>query len=198
LPEQSAPTPEQARRTGAAGFSEQSSSASFTSLELPIRPGRMQALGSRGREPRFYLRLGPEAGLTLVRVLRGGLELGECLGGLLAGRTDCSRLPPAPSSRILEPPARGTPPHRRLGDPGASALELFYESDCQGRTSASLMARRFLPGQSAPMPEQARLAGAAGVSDQSASASFTSLETPDPTWTNSKRWGRADANHGSI
>ena len=60
----------------------QSASASFSSsFELPVRldewPAREVA---RARKPWFYLRLGPEAGLTLVRVLRRGLELGECLG----------------------------------------------------------------------------------------------------------------------
>ena len=60
----------------------------------------------------------------------------------------------------------------------------FYESDCQGRSSASLIAERPCPEQSAPIAEWVRLAGAAGVWEQSSSASFTSLETPDPTWTN--------------
>ena len=61
------------------------SSASFSSLLLQIRLGRMQALGSRGGEPWFYLRLGLECsrtGLTLFRVLRKGLWLCEYLGGL--------------------------------------------------------------------------------------------------------------------
>jgi hypothetical protein len=43
-----------------------------------------------------------EAGLTLTRVLRERLELGECLGMTVAGQTTARRLPPAPvSSRIL-------------------------------------------------------------------------------------------------
>src|SRR5712664_2328458 len=80
-PEQSAPTACGTRLRGFSGCAGQSASASFSSLELPIRldewPAREVA---RARKPWFYLRLGPEAGLTLVRVLRRGLELGECLG----------------------------------------------------------------------------------------------------------------------
>ena len=80
-PEQSAPTACGTRLRGFSGCAGQSASASFSSLELPIRldewPAREVA---RARKPWFYLRLGVEAGLTLVRVLRRGLELGECLG----------------------------------------------------------------------------------------------------------------------
>src|SRR5882724_908217 len=70
------------RRGGVSGSAGQSASASFSSsFEHPVRldewPAREVA---RARKPWFYLRLGPEAGLTLVRVLRRGLELGECLG----------------------------------------------------------------------------------------------------------------------
>jgi len=39
-------------------------------------------------------------GLTLVLVIRGGLWLGECRGGLQARRTDLLRLPLEPSARI--------------------------------------------------------------------------------------------------
>jgi hypothetical protein len=57
----------------------------------------------------------PRIGLTLFRVLRKGLWLGEYLGGLrVAGRTPKMRLPPAPTSRTLEPP-RETRSHRRFG-----------------------------------------------------------------------------------
>jgi hypothetical protein len=45
FPEQSAPIPDWARPIGTAGVWAQSASASFSSLELPIRPGRLQALG---------------------------------------------------------------------------------------------------------------------------------------------------------
>ena len=82
------------RPCGAAGVAGQSSSfASFTSLVLPIHAGRSQALGSRDARTTVLSETRPEAGLTLVRVLRGGLELGEYLGRLRAGRTGCSRQP---------------------------------------------------------------------------------------------------------
>src|ERR1043166_406973 len=88
-PEQSAPSAERTRPWGAAGVAAQSSSsASVSSLLLPINAGRSQGLGSRdARGPWFYLRLGPGAGLTLLRVLRGGLKLGEYLGAT-AGRAN--------------------------------------------------------------------------------------------------------------
>src|SRR5258707_14149996 len=51
------------------------------------------------------------AGLTLLRVLRRGLELGECLGGDCSpGGLVLSRLPSAPSSWYREPPARRNAP----------------------------------------------------------------------------------------
>ena len=56
----------------------------------------------------------------------------------------------------------------------------FYESDCQGRTPSSLIAERFLPGQSAPAAWATRPCGASGSATQSASASFSSLELPIP------------------
>src|SRR5213593_1879107 len=94
-PAQSAPSPDGMRPCGAAGVAGQSSSfASFTSLVLPIHAGRSQALGSRDARTTVLSETRPEAGLTLVRVLRGGLELGEYLGRLRAGRTGRSRLPP--------------------------------------------------------------------------------------------------------
>ena len=52
------------------------------------------------------------AGLTLLRVLRGGLPLGECLGGLPAGRTTCSRLPLAPL--VPDPGATAREPSRTV------------------------------------------------------------------------------------
>jgi hypothetical protein len=53
----------------------------------------------------------------------------------------------------------------------------FYESDCQGRTSVSLMARGFSPDQSTPAAELVKRAGASGIAGQSASsASVSSLQ----------------------
>jgi hypothetical protein len=93
-------------------------------LELPIRSGRRaSAVVRRRREPWFYLRLGfLRAGLTLTRVLRGGLELGECLGMTVAGQTTKRRLPPAPV--------------------GPGSLEAL-ERDNLTRTAASLRIRRY-------------------------------------------------------
>ena len=99
-------------------------------LVLPIHCWtNRSAEGRATREPRFYLRLGPRAGLTLVRVLRGGLELGECLG-VTAGRANGS-LETAPRTLVPDPGAVGEEqaPHRRLGDPGASALGSSAWSD---------------------------------------------------------------------
>jgi hypothetical protein len=53
-------------------------------------------------------------GLTLLRVLRKGLWLGEYLS-LRAGRTPEMRLAPAPASGFLEPDHRETERSRRLG-----------------------------------------------------------------------------------
>ena len=52
---------------------------------------------------------------------------------------------------------------------------LFYESDCQGQTSSLLIARRFLPWQSALSSERTRSCGASGYAGQFSSASFTSF-----------------------
>jgi hypothetical protein len=52
----------------------------LSSGELPGLAERCASTEGRASEPRFYRRLGRGAGLTLLRVLRRGLELGECLG----------------------------------------------------------------------------------------------------------------------
>jgi hypothetical protein len=129
FPEQSAPIPDWARPIGVAGVWAQSASASFSSRELPIRPGRMQARRSRGRELRFYQRLGHEAGLTLLRVLRGGLELGKCLGGLHGRANDL--LETAPRTLVPDSGAvgEGNAPGRWPRDPGLSALGSSVGSD---------------------------------------------------------------------
>src|SRR5205814_6810185 len=54
----------------------------------------------------------------------------------------------------------------------------FYESDCLGRTSTSLIAGRSRPEQSAPTACEMRPRGCPGSVAQSASASFSSLELP--------------------
>src|SRR2546426_1728927 len=146
---QSALPVDETRLFGAAGSAAQSSSALFTSLLRSIHVGRMASARVARREPWFYRRLGPGAGLTLFRVLRGGLELGECLGRLRAGRTSISRLPLAPSSRILSAAARELHPHRRLESPAASALTSFSATDPRAHTPPPLIARRLPPSQSA-------------------------------------------------
>ena len=103
--------------------------SSFSSL--PCRLERLdgseldeyQAFAVARREPRFYLRLGygsrPDAfsgsarGPRVRRVPRHDCWPGETQG---------TRLPHAPASRILEPPARGTTPHRGPRGPGVNAL----------------------------------------------------------------------------
>jgi hypothetical protein len=52
----------------------------------------------------------------------GGLQLGECLGETVGRANYKFETAPAPIVRILESPARGTPPTQRLGGPDASAL----------------------------------------------------------------------------
>src|SRR5205814_4097100 len=59
-PEQSAPTACEMRPRGCPGSVAQSASASFSSLELPIRLDDVPARRSRARKPWFYLRLGTE------------------------------------------------------------------------------------------------------------------------------------------
>src|SRR5438876_2470318 len=117
-PEQSAPSAERTRPAGASGSAWQSSSASVSSLELPIHTGRSQALGSHARARATVLsETRYPAGLTLVRVLRGGLELAKYLG-VTAGRANES-LETAPRTRVPDPGAvgEGHASHRRLAGP---------------------------------------------------------------------------------
>ena len=78
--------------------------ASFSSVGLRIRFWTMckRVRVARG-EPWFYLRLGPEAGLTLIRVLREGLWLDECLG-LTVGRAN-DLVETAPRTLVPDPGA---------------------------------------------------------------------------------------------
>ncbi len=82
---------------------------------------------------------------------------------------------------------------RTVGLPGLVPdvwLEPFYESDCPGHTSASLIAGHFCPAQSAPTAEGAQPGGASGSAGQSvSSASFASIPLPIRL-DESKRWGR--------
>jgi hypothetical protein len=75
------------RSRGSSGFAVQSSSASFSSLELPVRLGRIASTTVARAQTTVLSETRLEAGLTLLRVLRRGLELGECLG-VTAGRAD--------------------------------------------------------------------------------------------------------------
>ena len=87
------------------------------------------------------------AGLTLFRVLRGGLGLGSCLGVTVAGRTTLSRLPLAPMSENLELRRGNSGPHR-LEAPGYVACSVSL-SESKGSplfqsrsvTAASLRAK---------------------------------------------------------
>ena len=64
-----------------------------------------KALRSRESEPWFYLRLDTQdVGLMLLRVLRGGLRLGECLG-VTHGRAN-DLLETAPRTLVREPESR--------------------------------------------------------------------------------------------
>src|SRR5882672_3926580 len=144
------------RRGGVSGSAGQSASASFSSsFELPVRldewPAREVA---RARKPWFYLRLGPEAGLTLVRVLRRGLELGECLGSTADRANENYDCPPHPcpgtgSCRRGDVPRRVAVPalarwRRQLGR--IVALSFFPEPEREGRELAGeRQARQFLP-----------------------------------------------------
>jgi len=112
---QSAPTAEGTRPAGASGLARQSFCASFspwssrsewTSASTGALAHARRAMVLSETRPR-------EAGLTLVRVLRGGLGLGECLGGL-RGRAN-ELLETAPRTRVPDPGAagEGTSPHLR-------------------------------------------------------------------------------------
>jgi len=63
-------------------------------------------------EPWFYLRLGHETGLSLIRVLREGLWLDECLGVTVSRANDL--LETAPRTLVPDPgaDAEGNAPHR--------------------------------------------------------------------------------------
>jgi len=73
-------------------------------------------------EPWFYLRLGREAGLSLIRVLREGLWLGECLGVTVSRANDLVET--GPRTLVPDPGAvaEGNVPTAALPNPGASAL----------------------------------------------------------------------------
>ena len=80
-------------------------------------------------------------------------------------------------------------------------MGLFYERDCQGQTSPFLMTQSFFPGQSAlTSPPNSRFCAACfGVGQSSSSSLPCRLNgLTDPNWTNTKRLGSRDANHGSI
>src|SRR6266576_1880278 len=79
-PGQSAPVACGMRRGGVCGSAGQSASAWFSSLELPIPTGRRASTTVARAQTMVLSETRPGAGLTLVRVLRRGLELGECLG----------------------------------------------------------------------------------------------------------------------
>ena len=54
----------------------------------------------------------PEAGLTLLRVLRGGLELGECLGGTVSRANGLLETAPRTVVRGSGATSEGTVPHQ--------------------------------------------------------------------------------------
>src|SRR5207244_13620900 len=86
-----------------------------TSLTLPVRLGRIASTTVARAQTKVLSETRHGAGLTLLRVLRRGLELGECLG-VTARRADsyyrdCPPHPrPGTGSRRRE-----ATPHRRLG-----------------------------------------------------------------------------------
>jgi hypothetical protein len=100
---------------GSSGSGVQSSSASISPLELPIRREVCKHLWVALGEPWFYLRLSSSAGLRLFLVLREGLQLGECLG-VTVGRANQQY---ETASRTLVPDSRAvgeeSAPHRGLG-----------------------------------------------------------------------------------
>lgn len=111
-PLQSAPLVPKRTVVSASGWAVQSSvSDSFGAL-LPNLLRRFQAAcrSSRRRRPWFYLRLTPRgAAISLIRVMRESLWLGECLGRLSAGlklRTETSL---DPASRICWPAPNESP-----------------------------------------------------------------------------------------
>jgi hypothetical protein len=141
FPRQSAPTAEGTRPCGASGYAEQSASASVHLESAPDPTGRMQALGSRDATRTMVLsETRHTAGLTLLPVLRGGLELDEYLG-VTAGRANES-LETAPRTVVPDPGAAASErhPHRRLVEPGASALASSVASDRSALLSSTAAA----------------------------------------------------------
>jgi hypothetical protein len=78
-----------------------------------------------------------------------------------------------------------------------AAREAFYESGCQGRTGPSLIPGPYGPWQPAPSVDGTRPLGLLGLSGQSFSASFSSIQAPDPL-ERVQAYGSHCANHGSI
>src|SRR6185436_6705203 len=76
----------------------------------------------------------------------------------------------------------------------------FYESDCQGRFSSSLIAFRCFPLQSAPSDPKRTIVNASGWAVQSSVADSCSVFSIDPCRDDCKRHvGRLeDVDHGSI
>ncbi len=80
-PEQSAPVAGGMKRGGVFGAAGQSASASFSSSFELRSDGRMTSTyGLRAPQTTVLSETRHGAGLTLLQVLRRGLELGECLG----------------------------------------------------------------------------------------------------------------------
>ena len=126
FPWQSAPNfAGEAKPAGAFGFAAQSASASVTSIRLPIRLDAGKHWGP-GLQTMVLSETRPKAGLTLLRVLRGSLQLGECLGETEAGPTTCLRLPPAPSSGDSGALARGPSRTRRSNLPRYCACRVNW------------------------------------------------------------------------
>jgi len=73
-------------------------------------------------------------------------------------------------ARAVDSRARSTP----------VSLSPFYESDCQGRFSPSLIAFSFSPWQSAPSDPWATIVSASGWAEQSSSADSYSASSFDP------------------
>ena len=85
FPWQSAPIPAGALiAAGAFGCAGQSVAALITSIRFPIRSDVRKHWGP-GPQTMVLSETRREAGLALLRVLRGGLQLGECLGRLGPG-----------------------------------------------------------------------------------------------------------------
>ena len=81
--------------------------------------GRVQACRVARGEPWFYLRLGRAAGLTLFRVLREGLWLGECLGMTEDRADDLVETASRTLVPDLEVDGEWNAPYHGLANPGA-------------------------------------------------------------------------------